>query len=864
MQDAGSLILAPGVQAMRDPLSLRRLLHAALGVAILAGHAGASDRPVELIAREVREAVMSPGGTRPLPLAASFLTGEQNKDGVPTAKYQLGDQGWLKRGYHFLPTFQMPPPDNFGRWNGTFVGDDYYMPALDEAMRLGLPLAFYGTQWELLLRNFPDTAEGDKLWLTEADGTVLVLPGTSREQEWFDIGRRWASSSQLKRLMQRYPNPPNVVIISNNEQTKPTWGNFWQDPRVLERDPQCKAKVENGVKFSDNKPARNCVRRAFAREWKRLYGKMLDGFRAGIAGQPWADKIRLVGYDAFGPLNVGRASNWMEYSLTVHDDNDSSRVESWDPWSEVWDGGIVSLYTHSWQSFMNDYTVTSPQIESMNLVAQIEAVRKKKPDFWFEAGVWDGWAPTRYSFDDKRKQLAMNLQYATPQRYAGWIRYVMWMTRAPIVREYRDAHNRISETDGHFRAVIDATEQVWRDADLARFWKEGELVRNDAFRHPYEQWHTYDGRISLERGYMLDTPSHPRVPHQSGQDRVQGYDFRIPVYTFALRHGSELLVYAHAPAGAEQKVTIVVPGGPTLVENVPAEGRFFLVRDGRVVRRIDNQLGRDDLFFTSVRYDEKLSAGALAIAWSQAGKVERMTFTPTYHLIEEGKPIDVEILYRGDDGQTNFVIPKVDNPFTMGGWIRTYRGSEQIGEGWLTLGMSSDTLLVNDAERPYGFHQGYVNDQVKTNVAIGGSALRLKKGETNFLILYATGTERTVWRVEGSTDTKGPIGPYCWTTDTPVRVRISDDKGNTWVRNADFAGNVGKGYEQINLRLTDASGTPLASSRDAGDTRAVLPSLPLGDKLSIRLEHAHCFREPTATNEKALQLSNSGRIGILE
>jgi hypothetical protein len=122
-----------------------------LMIALLAGMpcVSAQAKPVETIAREIREATLTPPPQRPLPLAASFLTGEPNRNGYATPEYQLGPNGWLKRGYHFLPTFLMPGPDLDGgaRIKPPRLGDDYYLPGIVEASRLRLPLVFYGTQW---------------------------------------------------------------------------------------------------------------------------------------------------------------------------------------------------------------------------------------------------------------------------------------------------------------------------------------------------------------------------------------------------------------------------------------------------------------------------------------------------------------------------------------------------------------------------------------------------------------------------------------------------------------------------------------------------------------------------------------------
>ena len=301
-------------------------------------------KPVETIAREIRDATLTPLAQRPLPLAASFLTGEPNRSGYATPSYQHGPDGWLKRGYHFLPTFLMPGPDlDASAWlKPPQLGDDYYQAGMLEAARLGMPLVFYSTQWDMLLLNQPSVdGKQDALWKS-INGTNYLMPGSLREAEWYEAGRKWATSAQMRRLMALYQNPPKVVFISNNEQQRLDWGNQWGDPRVVERDPACKAAVatSNGD-LSENGPARNCLRRLFGDNWKRLYGRMLAGFRDGMRGTTWERVIQLVGYDAFGPLNVGRGSNWMDYSLTVMGPNGT--VERWDPWSEVWDGGIVSL-----------------------------------------------------------------------------------------------------------------------------------------------------------------------------------------------------------------------------------------------------------------------------------------------------------------------------------------------------------------------------------------------------------------------------------------------------------------------------------------------------------------------------------------
>jgi len=74
----------------------------------------------------------------------------------------------------------------------------------------------------------------------------------------------------------------------------------------------------------------------------------------------------------------------MEYSLTTQ-----GRI---DPWPLAWDGGSPSFYNHSWNPAA-DYTVWSPQIESMNWPFMLDEALKLNPKFWFEISVWTATPP---------------------------------------------------------------------------------------------------------------------------------------------------------------------------------------------------------------------------------------------------------------------------------------------------------------------------------------------------------------------------------------------------------------------------------------------------------------------------------------
>jgi hypothetical protein len=387
--------------------------------------------------------------------------------------------------------------------------------------------------------------------------------------------------------------------------------------------------------------------------------------------------------------------------------------------------------------------------------------------------------------------------------------------------------------------MLDAVEQVWNEPDLAAFWREGELVRNDAVGHPYQKFHQPDGVVRTPRNYMLDTPTHPKVeanPWNAENPHESGYAYVVPVYAMAMKRGGEHLVYAHAPMRPETGVRIVIPGAGSITVDVPVAGRFYIVRDGKVVKQIDQRHRPGELIFTSTSYDTRLSPGAVAVAWNMRGKADRMTWTASYEPRKEGTPVDMQLLWSGESGQSNFVIPNAPVPYTFGGWVRGYRGNDLVGEGWLTLGMASPTLLAAPGGVPYG-QLGTVVDGTTRLATLSGSPVKLSPGIPTFLVLYAIGTERKSWRMD-SRENNVPKD-VCWGNPAPTTVRIGD--WSVPIASPHWTGNAGPGYEQINLWLTDSAGS-------------ALPGVPRGNGLPVTIEHTDC--------QNTRHVSNRGTISI--
>ena len=105
----------------------------------------------------------------------------------------------------------------------------------------------------------------------------------------------------MKRIQAWYPDPPLVLLVSNNEHGKLAWNEVEQSPRYL-------AKYGRG--HSDD-----FKRKVVGDGWIERYGALLEGMRAGLASPQWKKNVRFIGYEAFAPVHFGRWSGWKEYSL---------------------------------------------------------------------------------------------------------------------------------------------------------------------------------------------------------------------------------------------------------------------------------------------------------------------------------------------------------------------------------------------------------------------------------------------------------------------------------------------------------------------------------------------------------------------
>lgn len=480
---------------------------------------------------------------RPLPLVGHWNLGEVKNGFGPDYQMEMID-----KGHHFLPWFLMPniyadPTDP--HWIA------YYEQAFRRAAQLHLPIALISTQWESMLaveENFVNLPANENPNVVMSNGSVRreVSP-FGPVNAWREVGTKWASSAMMKKLQEWYPDPPLILLISNNEQAKLNWTKAAEDRRFTRlfgenRDDEFKRKVVGDA-------------------WILRYRAMQESMRESFVSPIWKDRSIFVGYDAFGPAHFGRWAGWMEYSLYS-----KNRV---DPWPLAWDGGSPSFYVYNW-SAMTDYTVFSPQVETMNWVFMQAEARKYNPNFWFEMSVWDGHEPTMSN--DKWKAYGLVGQKYTTARYAGMTQFGMWLLRPRVVREFRGYQGTLAEFEPYFLPVVAAVDRVHRNPVLRDFWRKGTLVPNRAGSHPY-QTIIPDEYKNADRWFLLETSVDPPRPWN--------LETQLPVFSLALVMGNaprrQWLVYAHGPIGPRNNVKVTIPGYRAITINISQGGSFYTV-----------------------------------------------------------------------------------------------------------------------------------------------------------------------------------------------------------------------------------------------------------------------------------------------
>ncbi len=584
---------------MKPGLLLFGAAAATLAAAWLGGAARGEDAPTAAarrVAREIRrEALLPPNGPegRPLPLASHWNVGTACN--TFDADHQIG---LIQAGHHILPWMGWPSGDP-----GDERFDAYFGRLLRYFQALELPISIRGTQWDAMLvgKEYREGPESQWAGVISPDGNrVARLSPFGAVEPWKDPAAEYVGTAAMKRAQAIYPEPPLVLLVSNNEPPDLRWSKHGPLEEISKR------YLDRYGKGRDDAFRRRVV----AEGWMERYPVMFKAMREAFVSDAWRANVRFVGYGAFGPSHLGRWEGWKVYSLITGE----WTAPDW----HYWQGGSPSYYTNNWDA-NRDYWVFSTQVESMNWVFMLDEAWRVNPNFWFEISTWDGneidaWmkgtgAETprdllqisssglspeqRGSVDARLVKKSKAMQYLVdgqtypPERAAGWVQFGLWLLRPRTVREFRGHATPLAPVEPYWMETVKAVDRVWNNELLVEFWRRGALVANTAHPHPY-QVDIPPEYANIPRWYCLDTNLDPPRPWDLTTN--------LPVFALALvlgdgrgaggadrADGRRWLVYAHSPLADRSGVEIAIPGSRTITVDVPRRGAFYLVDDHRVV-----------------------------------------------------------------------------------------------------------------------------------------------------------------------------------------------------------------------------------------------------------------------------------------
>lgn len=497
--------------------------------------------PSKSAAAAVAKEATSPNNSsagRPLPLAGSWNCGTW-PDGL-TPEVQLD---MVQEGHHLLVSFDFPPYRD--GLNQALV--DYYKTSLLRAAAMKIPICLGGTQWEQVLYDDPEfwnlpAPSNPNVIGTDGKLKQLISP-FSQPSLWAKAGSYWTNTDAMRQLQQWYPDPPMVLMLSNNESMKL----HWSVPET------CKQYLDA---YGTGRSER-FVMDLFGNCYGLRFRALQSGMRQGLSSQSWRKNTIFAGFEGYSRVFWPRATA--------------------DPNPAMWDGGSLGLYNDTetaTDTIINGPLATAATLGHMGL----SETYKLNSGFWVEISTWSGQVCNRWA------QYAPNTTYAltgktfSPRRYSGMVQMCMWLIRPRLVRDYRDMLDKTADFGPYFMQVVAACDRVWNNQVLTDFWRNGQYVANPNRNHPVLVGQYY----KADEWCLLDTSLDPAGP-------VTGKTV-IPVFATALVMGTaparQWLIYSHAPTG-DKNCTVTLPGYGPVAITATQDGSYHLVTEkGQKVQRL--------------------------------------------------------------------------------------------------------------------------------------------------------------------------------------------------------------------------------------------------------------------------------------
>lgn len=426
-----------------------------------------------------------------------------------------------------------------------------YEETLRYAASHKLPVTLIGSQWEKMLYVLPEyfsrpPGENPNVTTTAGVTEPKVCP-FGPASCWSEVGRMWTDREQLKAFQEIYPNPPYVLLVSNNEANILKWKDAETSKRYVDR---------YGLGREDS-----FKRQVIGDGYIERYNAMLSGIRSGLTA--WRDVSVCLAYNAITNGGIWWTSTWIDHYFSV--------PGRFTPWVDVWDGASISNYVNDFD-ITTDFTGFSPQVKTQNLPPILDWATKRRPDFWIEMSVWDGRNPGNPN--DMWAYYQSLGQTYTPERFVGYVQFGMWTLRPRTVRDFRLHNENASDTIEYFKKILTATENIHNNGVLKDFWVNGYLVSNRKRKNFFnvDVWVDFSGS---DRWFLLDVDVNPSYPYSR--------ETPIPVFALALVQGSlgnrKWLVYLFSPLQDYPAVNVIIPRYKSVRLASSISGSYYLLQE---------------------------------------------------------------------------------------------------------------------------------------------------------------------------------------------------------------------------------------------------------------------------------------------
>ncbi len=188
-----------------------------------------------------------------------------------------------------------------------------------------------------------------------------------------------------------------------------------------------------------------------------------------------------------------------------------------------------------------------------------------------------------------------HLDYAS--RYEGFCTLALWLTRPRIVREFAwGDYDHVVDT--HWKTLMRATDRVWSDPVLTRFWRKGKLLANPAYAEQTKRSHPMNDLgefwakrwADLDCFFQLSVPINPPFTAWPTGNGITGTWPNQPggvikVWAIAYELGTkpkrEWLLITQSPREDRKAVVVTVPGFGDATVDVSRSGTFHLLSEGK-------------------------------------------------------------------------------------------------------------------------------------------------------------------------------------------------------------------------------------------------------------------------------------------